>query len=319
MNFSVKDKSRWPLPDDLYVFLTVVRKQSFASAAAELGLSPAYVSKRINILEKKLNTRLFYRNTRYISLTPDGERARDGTIKVLDTMSGFVTDLSIFREEVKGNLHICCSFGFGRTHITPALSKLSKKFSELNVKLTLTDREIDLVSEGVDIEIRLGDNIKDQYIAKKLSANKRILCAAPKYLELHGSPSDLVSLSEHECLVIQERNSPFGVWELTNDQENRLVHVSGRMSSNSGSVILKWALEGHGIIFRSLWDVQEHLKTGRLVQVLPDFYQSANIWAVYPTRSSGSAMLKTAVEFLQDYFQKNPPIMYDLLTERATV
>lgn len=298
-----KSSHAWPLVDDLHVFLTVVRKHGFAAAAAELGLSPAYVSKRINILENRLGVRLFFRTSRQISLTPDGEKARDGALGVLDTMSGFVAGLSDAHGHRQGHLNISCSFGFGEQHLAAALAEFSRRFPQITCKLTLSDRVMDLIGEGIDIEIRIGNDIKELYIAKKLADNARILCASPGYLAHYGQPKTLEDLARHQCLVIQERNSPFGVWRLDNADETSQVRVKGPLSSNSGVAVLHWALDGLGVICRSRWDVQQYIDRGQLVHLLPEYAQSANIWAVYTIKPSTSARLKLCVDFLADYFR----------------
>ncbi|GEC68772.1 LysR family transcriptional regulator [Raoultella terrigena] len=303
-----KQRAQWPLIEDLNVFLTVVRKESFANAAAELGLSPSYVSKRIGLLEKSLGMRLFHRSARAIRLTADGHKALSGAISVLDSMGEFVAGLAAWRDAIEGNIHISCSFGFGSTYMAEALSALAERYPALNVKLTLTDRVVDLIEEGVDLEIHVGDDIKDLYITRRLSLNRRVLCAAPQYLAGHGTPAQISDLKQHKCLVIQERSAQFGVWPLTNGRDSTQLHIGSQLSSNSGSVVLSWALNGHGIILRSLWEVQRYLASGELVQILPPWHQSADIWAVYSNRTSGSAKLKVCIDFLMDYFQQNPPV-----------
>jgi LysR family transcriptional activator of dmlA len=301
-------RGQWPLIDDLHVFLTVIRKESFSKAALELGQSPAYISKRIHVLEKKLNTQLFFRNTRQICLTPAGEQARLSAIDVLYSVDKFVSDLSASQENIKGDVHICSSFGFGIQYIAPVISELAFLYPDLNVRLTLTDQVIDLEGQGVDLEIRIGDDIKDLYIARKLASNNRILCASPDYLKTQAIPKQIEDLRAHRCLVIQERNERLGQWNLTNGLEIVQIPVTGPLTSNSGAVILDWALKGHGIMCRSLWNVQSYLETGALVRILPEWYQRANVWAVYPSRPSGFARLKVCIDFLEKYFAEHPII-----------
>lgn len=300
--------SHWPLIEDLQVFVTVARNESFSRAAAELGLSPSYISKRISILEKRLDTRLFFRNNRTMRLTPDGEKALSGAMNVVDSMDQFVSDLASWRESIIGSVNISCSFGFGLSHISEAISELSTTYPDLKIKLTLSDRAIDLLEEDVDIEITVGDDINDLYIAKMLFENRRIVCASPEYIERHGRPETVDDLKNHQCLFIQERNSPFGLWPLTNGSDITQVHVKNQLSSNSGGVVLHWALKGHGIVLRSMWDVQKHIDDGKLIHLLPQWYQNANIWAVYPIRPSGSARLKVCIDFLVQYFKEHPPL-----------
>lgn len=137
------------------------------------------------------------------------------------------------------------------------------------------------MQDNIDLDIRINDEIPDYYIAHLLTKNKRILCAAPEYLQKYPQPQSLQELSRHDCLVTKERDMTHGIWELGNGQEKKSVKVSGHLSSNSGEIVLQWALEGKGIMLRSEWDVLPFLESGKLVQVLPEYAQSANIWAVY--------------------------------------
>ncbi|MGP9418883.1 LysR substrate-binding domain-containing protein [Ewingella sp. AOP8-B2-18] len=298
------ERDRLPLAEDLRVFLAVVNKQSFAAAATELGQSPAYVSKRIQILEEALSARLLHRSTRGIRLTEEGERAQRWALQILDNFDQFIGDLSDSRTEPRGNVHICSSFGFGRCHVAPAVAELAEHYPQLNLRLDLYDRVIDLVAEGVDLEILVGDDIPEQHIGKKLAQHQRILCASPDYLQAHGVPESLEDLTEHQCLVLKERDNPFGIWSVTAEGEEQRIRVKGALSSNSGEVVLQWALKHHGIILRSQWDVQPYLDSGELVQVLPAYSQPASVWAVYPTRLAESAKLRVCVEFFQQRFSQ---------------
>ena len=152
-------------------------------------------------------------------------------------------------------IRIGCSFGFGRSHIAPAITELMRNYPELQVHFELFDRQIDLVQDNIDLDIRINDAIPDYYIAHLLTKNKRILCAAPEYLQKYPQPQSLQELSRHDCLVTKERDMTHGIWELGNGQEKKSVKVSGHLSSNSGEIVLQWALEGKGIMLRSEWDV----------------------------------------------------------------
>jgi LysR family transcriptional activator of dmlA len=296
-------KEAAPLPEDLRVFLTVIRKSGFAAAADELGLSPAYVSKRIQILENTLATRLLHRTSRRVSLTEDGERVQRWAVRILEDFQLLHDELSEAHSTPRGRLHLCSSFGFGRNHVAPAVSRLAELYPDLEIRLDLFDRVVDIVSEGFDLEIRVGDDIPGQHIGRRLVTNRRVLCAAPDYLERRGIPQSLSDLEEHDCLVLKERDNAFGIWQLEHDGSHDSVRVSGRLSSNSGEIVLQWALDGRGVLLRSLWDVKPLLEQGRLVQVLPDYTQSANVWAVYPTRLANSGKLRACVEFLQEHFR----------------
>jgi LysR family transcriptional activator of dmlA len=132
-------------------------------------------------------------------------------------------------------------------------------------------------------------------------ANHRVLCASPAYLAKHGTPRNLQELASHNCLAIKERDLPFGVWRLRGPAGDETVKVTGSLSTNHGEIALQWAIEGAGIVLRSLWDAQPHIDAGRLVQLLPDYRQDANVWAVYPQRLGGSAKVRVCVEFMEQY------------------
>ena len=298
MTMPVKKDSA-PLPEDLRVFLTVVRKRGFAAAAEELGVSPAYVSKRIQILETTLGSRLLHRTSRRVALTDDGERVQRWAVRILDDVQQLHDELSDAHSAPRGRLHVCSSFGFGRNHVAPAISLLARQYPELEIRLDVFDRVVNIVHEGFDLEIRVGDDVPGQHIGRRLVTNNRVLCAAPDYLERRGVPHRLEDLGQHDCLVLKERDNAFGMWQLQGPEGEASVRVSGPLSSNSGEIVLQWALEGHGVLLRSMWEVKPLLQQGRLVQVLADYRQSADVWAVYPTRLANSGKLRVCVEFLQ--------------------
>lgn len=296
------------LPDDLRVFLSVVRRASFAAAAQELGASPAYVSKRIRLLEAELGVRLLHRTTRRVAVTEDGERVFGWAQRILDDIDHLVQDVSTAAGEPRGLLRMSSSFGFGRNVVAPAMSQLVARHPGLQVRLEVFDRLVDVAAEGIDLDVRVGDEIAPHLIARKLADNHRVLCAAPAYLQRKGLPRGIAELSAHDCLVIKERDHPFGVWKLRAGAEERMVKVTGPLSANHGEIAVQWAVDGHGIVLRSVWDVAALLQSGQLVQVLPEWRQEANVWAVYPTRLDRSAKVRACVEFLQDYFRRAMPV-----------
>ena len=291
-----------PPTDDLRVFCTVVRKAGFAAAAQELAASPAYVSKRIRLLEQELGVPLLHRTTRRVAVTDQGERVFHWAQRILDDMDQLLQEVAVTRREPRGLLRVSSSFGFGRNVVAPALSGLVRQHPGLQVRLEVFDRLVDVAGEGFDLDVRVGDEIAPHLIARRLADNHRVLCAAPEYLAHRGTPRSLAELPAHDCLVIKERDHPFGVWRLRAGAQEQLVKVTGPLSANNGEMVVQWAVDGCGIALRSRWDVQQHLHAGRLVQLLPDWQQEANVWAVYPTRLQLSAKVRVCVEFLQQYF-----------------
>ncbi|GAA4341886.1 LysR family transcriptional regulator [Pigmentiphaga soli] len=295
---------KFPANPDLQVFITVVRKGGFAAAAEELGVSPAYISKRVRLLEQELGTPLLHRTTRRVAVTEAGERVYHLAQGVLDQLDQLVQGVRITQQIPRGSLRISSSFGFGRNIVAPAISALRERYPTLQVRLEVFDRLVDVATEGYDLDFRVGDDIAPHLIARRLGANKRILCASPKYLRERGTPRVLSDLLNHDCLVIKERDHPFGVWRLRAGAKEETVKVTGSLSTNNGEIALGWAVEGRGILLRSLWNIEPAIRSGKLVHILPDYCQEANFWAVYPSRLDNSAKVRVTVEFMDAYLRK---------------
>ncbi|WP_295856225.1 LysR substrate-binding domain-containing protein [uncultured Xylophilus sp.] len=295
-----------PANEDLRVFTVVARKSGFAAAAEELGVSPAYVSKRIRLLEDDLGVRLLHRTTRRVSVTEEGERVFHWAERILDDVDHLMQEVSATRHVPRGALRISSSFGFGRNVVAPLLSQLSVAYPGLKIRLEVFDRLVDVAAEGFDLDVRIGDEIAPHLIARRLASNHRVLCAAPSYLARRSPPRSPQDLAGHDCLVIKERDQSFGVWTLRAGMEEQTVKVTGPLSGNNGEIAVQWAVDGRGVVLRSLWDVGPMLADGWLVQLLPAWRQEANIWAVYPTRLTHSAKVRVCVEFLSAAFRDGP-------------
>ncbi|EMN3917323.1 TPA: LysR family transcriptional regulator [Citrobacter amalonaticus] len=296
-----------PLLTDLRVFILVARRAGFAAVAQELGVSPAYVSKRIALLEQNLNVVLLHRTTRRVTITEEGERIYEWAQRILHDVDQMMDELSDVRQVPQGMLRIISSFGFGRQVVAPALSALARQYPQLELRFDVEDRLVDLANEGVDLDIRIGDDIAPNLIARRLGTNYRILCASPAFLAQHGTPKQLADLATCSCLVIKERDHPFGIWQLQNKEGEHVIKVTGPLSSNHGEIVHQWCLDGQGIALRSWWDVCDNIASGHLVHVLPEYYQPANIWAVYVSRLATSAKVRITVEFLRHYFAERYP------------
>ena len=226
-----------PNLEDLAVFVQVAKRASFAAAASELGMSTAFISKRIRLLEQNLDVRLLHRTTRRVSVSEDGERVYHWALRILDSVQRMGDEVSALHREPSGQLRIASSLGLGRRFVAPALSELAARYPQLDIRLDVHDRLVDLVAEGVDLDIRVGNEIAANLIAKPLAKNRRVLCAAPAYLERRDTPRSLAELTSHDCLVIKERDHPFGVWHLEGPSGEENVKVTGPLSSNHGEVV----------------------------------------------------------------------------------
>ena len=288
-----------PNLSDLKVFCVVAKRKSFVASADELGSSPAYVSKRINILENNLSCTLFNRSTRHVSLTEDGKLILERVANILNEFDELSELVNNPQNTPTGRIDIVSSFGFGRQYVAPILSKLMNLFPKLEIQFDTIDHTLDLIQHGIDLDIRIGNDIAPNMIAKKLLSNYRILCASPAYIQKFGEPDSLDDLENYDCLVVSERDQPAGLWKLRNYHDESSTRVNGRIISNNGDIIKELASEGHGIMLRSVWDIAEEIATGKLQHILTDFWQDADIWAVYPSRLKSSSKLKTCIVFIQ--------------------
>ncbi|MCK6395179.1 LysR family transcriptional regulator [Zoogloea sp.] len=293
-----------PELDDLRLFCVVARHRSFAETARELGVSKAVVSKRIALLEAAVHERLFHRSTRNVSLTAQGEIVHQWAQRILEDVDLMGEAISREKAAPSGLLRICSSTGFGRSRLAPALSALAWRHPQLEIQVELFDRLVDLVEEGFQLDIRLGHVREGNVIKRRIARNRRVLCASPAYLARCGTPRTLDDLKGHHCIPIRERDQDFGRWELEGPEGRVAIKVSGPLSANNGEIVRQWAIDGHGIILRSTWDVSREIEAGLLVPVLPAYYQQADVWAVYPSRLSVSAKVKVCVEFLEDWFER---------------
>lgn len=291
--------------EDLRLFCMVVHKQSFAASALEMGVSKALISKRIAVLESMLQARLLHRTTRKVSATESGHIVYQWAQRILEDAEQMAEAISSSKIVPRGLLRVCTSSGFGRNHVSRAVSAMAQRYPELEFQLELLDRPVDLVREGFDLDIRIGAVHEESLITKLIARNARVLCASSSYLEQWGTPARLADLAHHKCIVIRERDQEFGRWKLEGSDGAETVRISGPLSANNGEIAHRWAIDGHGIILRSMWDVGPSLKRGELKRVLPEYQQDANVWAVYPSRLSTSAKVRVCVQFLEEWLATN--------------
>lgn len=304
---------------ELNFFLTIIKAGSLSGAARELGITPPAISKRLAQMEERLGVSLLNRSTRRLSLTTEGELYRDDAMRILAEIDHMEQRVSRGRTDVKGRLRINAPLGFGRVYITPLVSDFVKRHPGIEIQLQLTDAPLNLVDEGFDLGIRFGELPDTRIIARKLAANRRLLCASSAYLQQHGTPVVPRDLLAHSCIVLRQNETAYGVWTFSKDGKTETVKVTGPVTSNDGEVTLNWALDGHGIIMRAEWDIAKYLRSGRLQLVLEDYATPpADIFAVYPERHSASARVRAFTDFLVASFGEHAGASADTVTAAST-
>lgn len=283
--------------------MLLARHRNLSTVARQLDLTPPAATKRLAQLEARLGVRLVNRTTRSISLTPEGETYLHYATRILADVREMEEVVSSSGSVPKGLLRINATLGFGRTAIAPIVSEFALHHPQVEVQLDVTDRPIDLVESGVDLGIRFGALPDQRLVARRVLSNRRFLCAAPRYLARHGTPASLRDLADHECIIHRQNEDAYGVWRFTREGRAETVKVHGALSSNDGDIVLNWALDGHGILVRSEWDLAKYLESGRLRVVLPEFIlPSADLFVYYPSKRDLSARTRAFIDFLMARF-----------------
>jgi DNA-binding transcriptional LysR family regulator len=281
-------------------FVAVATKGSLTAAAKGEGVAPVVIGRRIDALEERLGVRLLTRTTRRITLTREGAVFLEDCQRLLADFANAEANISAKSPTIGGTLTITAPAGFGRRHVAPMLPTFVARHPKLHVSLNLSDRVIDLRHEGFDCAIRVGDMPDSELVAVRLADNRRRCVAAPSYLERAGTPRSPADLASHEALVLSSDASQSRGWAFM--VEGKVVHLklNGRMDCSDGQVLHAWCLEGHGIAWRSTWEVADDIAEGRLVAVLDDFAAPPNgIYAVYAQRKHQPLRLRVWVEFLK--------------------
>ena len=286
---------------DLGFFVLLARRGSFAEAARDIGVTASAVSRRLARLEERLGVRLMNRTTRRVSLTGEGEAYFSKAARLLGEIEELENSLRSGQEMPSGLLRINATFGFSREYIAPAVSAFCRAYPEVEVQLIVSDAPLNLIEQGLDLNIRFGNPPPSNLMQRLLQRNRRFMCASPDYLERHGVPRRLDDLRDHNCIVLRQEHDIYGIWRFDErGGENPSARVNGGLSTNDGEMAREWVLAGHGIMLRSEWDIAHHVREGRLRVVLPDHFQTANIAAIYPERHHLTAKVRVFVDLLAE-------------------
>jgi DNA-binding transcriptional LysR family regulator len=289
---------------DFEFFILLARLKSMSGAARALDLTPPAVTKRLGLIEQRLGARLVNRTTRSVSLTPEGETYLRYATQIVGQVRQMEDEISGARSDPHGLLRVNATLGFGRTTIAPLVSDFAKRYPNVEIQFEVTDRPIDLVEEAFDLAIRFGELPDSRLSARRIMSNRRFLCASPKYLERFGTPERVEDLVRHRCIIHRQNDDAYGVWRYRQGDHTEALKVKGALSSNDGDIALRWALDGHGILIRSEWDLAKYLQSGRLKLVLADtLLPSADLFVYYPSQRNQTARARAFIDFLIDHFQ----------------
>jgi len=255
--------------DTIRTFVRVYELGSMSAAGRDLRISPAVTSSRISQLEDRLGVRLFQRTTRNLSPTEQGKAFYGGACRILEAVEAAEAEVIDITDNPKGSIHVAAPLGVGRRLIAPQVPAFLDRYPQVTVRLRLSDRKVDLTGEGLDLAFFLGRPEDSTLRIRKIADIDRVLCAAPAYIAARGCPATGDALIEeaHECLNLRFPGATEFRWPLRTKDGVRRFRVSGRYESDDGDVLTDWALGGHGIALKPVFEVAEHLAAGRLVPV----------------------------------------------------
>ncbi len=288
-------------------FVRVVETGSFSTVAREQNTNQATISKRVAALEAELGVRLLVRGSRMHKLTEAGQSYYERAVNILNEIEEAESEARSLTSTPRGRLRVTVPTLFGSLYVAPLISEFLATFPEIRLDMSFTEKMINLVEENMDVAIRLGDLKDSSMIARRLGSYKLIIVATPTYLEKHSEPQHPGELSKHNCLVYT-LGSHGTVWSFSNQKADTAVHVSGNFQCDTGFGLMEMVLANTGIAFMPTWLVASHIKSGQLIHILTNYYQSYPINAVYPQNRYVPLKTKCFVKFMEKVIKTNPII-----------
>jgi DNA-binding transcriptional LysR family regulator len=287
--------------NNLRMFVRVFELGSISAAGRDQRVSAAVASSRIAELERHLGVRLFNRTTRTLQPTEQGAVFYKGAVKVLETIAEAEAAVADISRSPRGSIHVAAPLGIGKRLIAPLIPEFKDAYPQVDVRLRLSDRRLDITAEGLDVTFVLGVLEDSNLRVRPIADCRRILCAAPSYLERHGLPvtgQDLID-KRHSCLMLRFPGAREFYWTLTTPEGPQRFEVSGPLESDDGDVLTGWAIAGRGIMLKPVFEVAEHLISGALVPVLPDLPPSnVQLACLFPHKRLQDPKSRLFIEFM---------------------
>lgn len=287
--------------NNVRMFVRVFELGSMSAAARDQRVSPAVASSRIAELEKHLGVRLFNRTTRKLTPTEHGKVFHDGALKILETIERAEAAVAEITNNPRGSIFVAAPLGIGRRFLAPHIPAFKDIYPDIEVRLRLSDRKIDVAAEGLDMAFLLGVPEDSTLRIRTISECRRVLCASPSYIQRRGHPrngGELVSQG-HDCLLLRYPGASEFRWSLDTGDGPQSFEVSGPFESDDGDVLTAWALDGRGIVNRPLFEVAGHLATGALVEVAADTPPTpVQLACLYPHRKYQDPKIRLFIDFM---------------------
>lgn len=292
--------------EPLRSFIRVYETKSFSARAREANTSQPTISRQIAALEQRLGVRLFARTTRALTPTDEGTRFYAYAVRVLEALAEAEASVVATRSGVSGMLRLACPVAFGRLHVVPRVASLLRRHPDLRLDLVLSDSFVDLVEEGIDLAIRVGEVTSPDLIAQRIGETRRVTVASPDYLARRGTPAAPQDLAQHDCIVYT-RLATGSRWHFGGLDGPHAVDVDGRFRANNSEAVREAVLAGLGVGVVPVWLLADEVEKGRVVILLKEFEPARlPMHAVHPSRQFVPMKLRATVEFLQAEFRLDP-------------
>jgi DNA-binding transcriptional LysR family regulator len=292
--------------EDMNIFVRIVESGGISRAADQLGLAKSAVSRRLVDLETRLGVRLLNRTTRKSSLTEIGRSYYERAIKVVDDVAELNALTTDANTTLQGAISLAAPLSFGLSHLSPAIDAFVNQHPELTINIDFSDRQVDLIEEGLDLGFRIADLKDSNLIARKISPIKIMLCASPEYLKKYGTPKTPDDLKNHRLLLYNITG--INTWKLTDKKGKQYtVSVNAKIIANNGDFLNNMAIAGHGIISSPTFISWKAITAGKLIPVLTDYKPpQPNAYAVYPQTRYLSQRTRILIDFLVERFGDKP-------------
>jgi len=289
-----------PAVDDIAVFVRVAEARSFTAASQRLGVSPSAASKCVMRLEERLGVRLLNRTTRSVSLTEDGTTFFERCRQILAEIEDAEIAVTHAQQRPRGRLRVLAPAGFGRGILVPVLARFAQHYPELVVDVEFSGREADLVEEGIDVLVRIGDLRDSRLVARKLCDIRYVTVASPDYLARHGEPRTPADLAQHQCLGhLMPHTNRYREWRFAEGRRRTSRAVSGRLNMNDGAALLEAAIHGAGIATAATFLVAPAVHSGALRVVLREHVAvGPAVWVAFLAQRQLSSRIRAFVDFL---------------------
>ncbi|MEL6476712.1 MAG: LysR family transcriptional regulator [Pseudomonadota bacterium] len=294
----------------LELFIRVAALGAIGRAGSEFGLSPTAATQRIQTLEHEVGAQLLHRTTRSVALSADGEVFLEHAKRIIAGFEDALSEMQRDPKSIQGDLRVASSASFGRQHIAPYMAEFLAAHPKVSAQLHLSDSVFDIVENGYDLAIRLGELAPSALKARRIASSPRLVVASPDYLARHPLPATPADLISHNCLI----RSDLRTWKFqTPDGASVDAKIAGNFATNLAEAITEAALTGVGIARKCRWEVAEHLQSGALVPVLEDHtvLPEWGIFAVRPPSRQLPPRVRAFTEFLEAKFQKVPALQDD--------